>query len=146
MGFKKAKEDIFLEDYYICSLIPDIRVRERVFLKKAGIMQSFSISMMPIAPNVATVLSILLHIAFGNGLTISEVSQVSLPHFKILCPSIAYNGLRLNTLDTCKGYPKFSSHFNCFVCIGLSEPRIHCHIERLSFLAFDYFYRALFFS
>ncbi|PIK35517.1 putative multidrug resistance-associated protein 5, partial [Apostichopus japonicus] len=52
--------------------IEDIRVRERVFLKKAGIMQSFSISMMPIAPNVATVLSILLHIAFGNGLTISE--------------------------------------------------------------------------
>lgn len=51
-----------------------IRARERVLLKKAGIMQSFSISIMPIAPNVATVLSILLHIAFGNGLTIAEVS------------------------------------------------------------------------
>lgn len=52
--------------------IEAIRARERVLLKKAGIMQSFSVSIMPIAPNVATVLSILLHIAFGNGLTIAE--------------------------------------------------------------------------
>ncbi|XP_071838057.1 ATP-binding cassette sub-family C member 5-like [Apostichopus japonicus] len=49
-----------------------IRARERGYLEKAGYMQSFSISLTPITPNIATVFTILVHLAFGNELTATK--------------------------------------------------------------------------
>lgn len=49
-----------------------IRARERGYLEKAGYMQSFSISITPITPNIATVFTILVHLAWDNTLTATE--------------------------------------------------------------------------
>ncbi|XP_033097216.1 multidrug resistance-associated protein 5-like [Anneissia japonica] len=50
-----------------------IRKEEKGTLEKAGYLQSISISIAPITPNIATVCCVLIHIGFGNTLTASEV-------------------------------------------------------------------------
>ncbi|XP_071949500.1 ATP-binding cassette sub-family C member 5-like [Antedon mediterranea] len=49
-----------------------IRQDEKKTLEKAGYMQSISISIAPITPNIATVVCVLIHIGFGNSITASE--------------------------------------------------------------------------
>lgn len=50
-----------------------IRSRERSYLAKAGILQSFSLSIVSIIPSLASVLSIIIHVAMGNSLSASQV-------------------------------------------------------------------------
>ncbi|XP_033637608.1 multidrug resistance-associated protein 5-like [Asterias rubens] len=49
-----------------------IRAKERRLLETVAYMISFSLSLVPLVPNVATVLSIIIHISFGNTLTAAE--------------------------------------------------------------------------
>ncbi|XP_030837858.1 multidrug resistance-associated protein 5 isoform X2 [Strongylocentrotus purpuratus] len=52
--------------------IGGIRSRERSYLAKAGILQSFSLSIVSIIPSLASVLSIIIHVAMGNSLSASQ--------------------------------------------------------------------------
>ncbi|XP_063967311.1 ATP-binding cassette sub-family C member 5-like [Lytechinus pictus] len=52
--------------------IRDLRRREKSHLEKAGMLQSFSLSNVPIIPSLASVLSIIIHISMGNSLTAAE--------------------------------------------------------------------------
>eukprot|EP00057_Strongylocentrotus_purpuratus_P027802 XP_011682276.1 PREDICTED: multidrug resistance-associated protein 5 [Strongylocentrotus purpuratus] len=52
--------------------IAGIRAVERRLLEKAGLIQSYSISIIPVVPSLASVSSILIHVAMGNTLSASE--------------------------------------------------------------------------
>ncbi|XP_030837938.1 multidrug resistance-associated protein 5 [Strongylocentrotus purpuratus] len=52
--------------------IQAIRAQERVYLERAGILQSFSLSVVPVVPSLAAVLSIIIHVALGNSLSATE--------------------------------------------------------------------------
>ncbi|XP_041482654.1 multidrug resistance-associated protein 5-like isoform X2 [Lytechinus variegatus] len=52
--------------------IGGIRGRERTYLAKAGILQSFSLSVVPIVPSLASVLSIIIHVSMGNSLSAAQ--------------------------------------------------------------------------
>eukprot|EP00057_Strongylocentrotus_purpuratus_P029283 XP_011683757.1 PREDICTED: multidrug resistance-associated protein 5-like [Strongylocentrotus purpuratus] len=52
--------------------IKALRRQEKSHLEKAGMLQSFSLSNVPIIPSLASVLSIIIHIYMGNSLTAAE--------------------------------------------------------------------------
>ncbi|XP_071507088.1 ATP-binding cassette sub-family C member 5-like [Diadema antillarum] len=52
--------------------IAAVRERECGFLERAGILQSFSISIIPVVPSLAAVVSIIIHVAMGNSLSATE--------------------------------------------------------------------------
>ncbi|XP_041482839.1 multidrug resistance-associated protein 5-like isoform X2 [Lytechinus variegatus] len=52
--------------------IQAIRAKERAFLERAGVLQSFSLSIIPVVPSLAAVISIIIHISLGNSMTATE--------------------------------------------------------------------------
>ena len=63
-------------NFYLLVFISDIRSREERMLVKSGYFTSWSITLSPITPNIATVITIIVHVALGNELSASEVSNV----------------------------------------------------------------------
>ncbi|XP_071501330.1 ATP-binding cassette sub-family C member 5-like [Diadema antillarum] len=49
-----------------------IRSREKKLLEKSSLIQSYSVSIIPVVPSLASVAAILIHVAMGNSLTASE--------------------------------------------------------------------------
>ncbi|XP_038050083.1 multidrug resistance-associated protein 5-like [Patiria miniata] len=49
-----------------------IRATERTILERVAYIISFSLSLIPLVPNIATVLTIVIHIGFGNDITAAE--------------------------------------------------------------------------
>eukprot|EP00055_Hartaetosiga_balthica_P015720 m.95054 g.95054 ORF g.95054 m.95054 type:complete len:1356 (-) comp8936_c0_seq4:1185-5252(-) len=63
--------------------IKEIREREKVILRKAGYLQSVTVSLVPILPAIASVSTFLVQAYYGNGMTADDVFTV-LAMFNVL--------------------------------------------------------------
>ena len=75
--------NMLLKQSFLFFLVPDIRFKEKKLLVSLLFMQAVNMSMAMLLTSIAAVATFAAHIAFGNNLTVSEVSLVIRNFFEV---------------------------------------------------------------